>query len=65
MDSTMARTKKYLSYFSKSFFNDKVAISFLILIILTSIAIIAVLFMPAKDSKKSYYLTNSFFLQKE
>ncbi len=45
----MTRTKKYLQYFSKSFFNDKVAISFLILIILTSIAIIAVLFMPSKN----------------
>jgi len=36
----MSRTKKYLAYFGKSFFKDKVAMSFMILIILTFVGII-------------------------
>jgi hypothetical protein len=51
MEGTLARTKKYLQYFHKSFWNDKVAISFLILIILTIIAIIAVAIMPSKEER--------------
>jgi hypothetical protein len=40
MDSTMSRTKKYLSYFGKSFFRDKIAITLVILILLAIAGII-------------------------
>jgi hypothetical protein len=40
MDGTMQRTKKYLAYFGKSFFRDKIAITLILLIILTIIGII-------------------------
>ena len=59
MEGTLARTKKYLQYFHKSFFNDKVAMSFLFLIVLTVIAIIAVAIMPPKgegNKKTSVFL---------
>ena len=58
MEGTLARTKKYLQYFHKSFLNDKVAISFLILIVLTLIAIIAVALMDKRGEKKSAMFLN-------
>lgn len=51
MDSTMTRTKRHLAYFSKSFLRDKVAISFLLLIVCTIIAIIYVGTLPNKNMK--------------
>ena len=48
MDSTMTRTKKYLAYFAKSFFKDKVAISMILLIVLALVGIIAVAVLPGK-----------------
>jgi hypothetical protein len=49
MDTTLGRTKKYLAYFGRSFFRDKVAISFLLLIFLTLCGIIAVAILPNKN----------------
>jgi len=53
MDSTMTRTKRYLAYFGRSFFRDKVAISFLLLILATLIGIIIVAIIPEKSSSSS------------
>lgn len=49
MDSTLSRTKKYLAYFGKSFFKDKVAISFILLIVLSILGIILVAILPDKS----------------
>ena len=53
MDSTMTRTKRYLAYFGRSFFRDKVAISFLLLIVATLVGIIIVAIIPEKTSTVS------------
>ena len=50
MDSTMTRTKRHLAYFGRSFFRDKVALSFLLLIVSTIIAIIYVGTLPDKST---------------
>eukprot|EP00347_Sterkiella_histriomuscorum_P010134 403377471 len=48
MDSTMTRTKRYLTYFGRSFFKDKVAVTFLLLILGCLIGIIIVAILPYK-----------------
>lgn len=58
MDTTMQRTKKYLVYFGRSFCKDKVAISFMLLILLTICGIIFVATLPAKGSAKSKSLSS-------
>lgn len=56
MDGTMDRTKKFLTYFGRSFFRDKIALCFLIMIVLTIAAIIYVAILPNKNSKKMEFL---------
>ena len=50
MDSTLNRTKKYLAYFGKSFFRDKIALTFMLLIFLTLCGVIYVAILPDKSS---------------
>ena len=52
MDSTMTRTKRYLAYFGRGFLRDKVAVTFLLLILACVIGIIVVLVLPSKNVKK-------------
>lgn len=47
----MTRTKKYLAYFGRSFLKDKVAITFILLILVCIIGIIVVAILPSKDKK--------------
>ena len=46
IEGTLARTKGKVAYFKKSFFNDKVAISLVCLILLAAAGAIGILFMP-------------------
>lgn len=55
----MTRTKRYLAYFGRSFFRDKVALSFLFLIVVTLIGIIIVAIIPAKN--KNLQSTNPMY----
>ncbi len=59
MDTTMNRTKKYLAYFGKSFFRDKIAITFVLLIVLTLIAIIYAAILPDKNERTESVLPQS------
>jgi len=49
MDSTLNRTKKYLAYFGRSFYRDKIALTLMCLICLTIAGIIAVATLPNKN----------------
>ena len=51
MESTMTRTKKYLAYFSLNFCKDKVALSFLLLIVLIICGIVTIAILPEKIRK--------------
>jgi|LauGreDrversion4_2_1035121.scaffolds.fasta_scaffold227808_3 hypothetical protein len=51
MDSTMNRTKKYLAYFGKSFLKDKVALTMILLIIVTLSGIIWAMTLDPKGSE--------------
>jgi len=53
MDTTMNRTKKYLSYFGKSFLKDKIAITMICLILFTIVGIIVVLAKGKKEDDSS------------
>ena len=48
LEGTMVRTKRYLNYFGKSFCGDKVAITIIIMILLTSGGLIYSLTLPTK-----------------
>ncbi len=64
MDSTMTRTRRYLAYFGRSFFKDKVALMFLFLIVVTLVAIIIVAAIPDKSGKlKTSYESTYEFLK--
>jgi hypothetical protein len=54
MDGTLNRTKKYLAYFGRSFFRDKIALTFMCLICLTIVGIIVVATLPDKKPKKAF-----------
>lgn len=53
MDTTMNRTKKYLSYFGKSFLKDKIAITMICLILFTIVGIIVVLAKGKKEDNST------------
>ena len=60
MDSTLNRTKKYLAYFGRSFFRDKIALTLMCLICATIAGIIVVATLPdKKDQKKSFFIYGS------
>ena len=48
MDGTLNRTKKYLAYFGRSFFRDKIALALMCLICATIVGIIIVARLPNK-----------------
>ncbi len=52
MDGTMNRTKKFLAYFGRSFFKDKIAILLMLLILATIAAIIYVATLPSNSNPK-------------
>lgn len=51
MEGTLNRTKKYLAYFGRSFFRDKIALTLMCLICATIVGIIIVARLPDKRAK--------------
>ena len=49
IESTLSRTKTRIKYFQKSFFNDKIAVTLLLLIVAAIVGAVTALLLPSKD----------------
>ena len=50
IETTLARTKTRIKYFQKSFFNDKIAVTLLCLILIAIVAAIVVFILPGQET---------------
>ena len=50
IESTLSRTKTRIKYFQKSFFRDKIAVTLVVLILITIVGAVTVLILPGKET---------------